>query len=447
MTDITVKRLPRDPGPAAWNAILPPAPAPQPLVGEESADFIVIGAGFAGLAAARRLSQIAPDARVVVLEARRVAEGPAGRNSGFMIDLPHDLSSDDYGGDDEADRATTHANRAAIDFAAAMAADFGLSTEAFVRSGKINAAATQAGVKHNADYGTHLAALGEPHEILDASAMKALTGIDYYRGGLFTPGAAIIQPALFVRGVARGVASDRVRICEESPVTALARHGDLWQARTPTGSVTAPRVILAVNGHANSFGFFAGRLMHVFTYASMTRPLTEAEVARLGGRPVWGVTPADPMGTTVRRISGTGGDRIVVRNRFTYDPAMEVSDARIMHVARDHDRAFAARFPMLAGVEMEHRWGGRLCLARNNVPAFGEVAEHLYAACCQNGLGTAKGTLSGMLAADLAVGRQSDLLEQIKAQPTPVRLPPEPFSWIGANALMRYRERRAGAEL
>jgi glycine/D-amino acid oxidase-like deaminating enzyme len=102
---------------------------------------------------------------------------------------------------------------------------------------------------------------------------------------------------------------------------------------------------------------------------------------------------------------------------------------------------------MLAGVEMEHRWGGRLCLARNNVPAFGEVAPHLYAACCQNGLGTAKGTLSGMLAAELAVGRSSDLLDQISAEPAPVRLPPEPFSWIGANALMRYRERRAGAEL
>ena len=29
---------------------------------------------------------------------------------------------------------------------------------------------------------------------------------------------------------------------------------------------------------------------------------------RLGGQPIWGVTPADPMGTTVRRISGTGGD-------------------------------------------------------------------------------------------------------------------------------------------
>ena len=73
-------------------------------------------------------------------------------------------------------------------------------------------------------------------------------------------------------------------------------------------------------------------------------------------------------------------------------------------MGRAHDRAFAARFPMLSGVAMEYRWGGRLCLSLNGSPAFGEVAEGLYAACCQNGLGTVKGTLAGMLAADLAAG-------------------------------------------
>ena len=53
-----------------------------------------------------------------MLEAVRVADGPAGRNSGFMIDLPHDLSSSDYGGAFDEDIALTHDNRHAIDFAA-----------------------------------------------------------------------------------------------------------------------------------------------------------------------------------------------------------------------------------------------------------------------------------------------------------------------------------------
>jgi glycine/D-amino acid oxidase-like deaminating enzyme len=186
--------------------------------------------------------------------------------------------------------------------------------------------------------------------------------------------------------------------------------------------------------------------MHVFTYASMTAPLDEDQVAALGGRPKWGVTPADPMGSTIRRISGTGGDRIVVRFRFTYDPSMEVGDRRIAAAGRLHDRKFADRFPMLKGVQMEFRWAGLLCLSWNGVPAFGEVEEGIFSACCQNGLGTAKGTLSGIAAADLALGRDSEALRGLAARKAPRRLPPEPLAWIGANAVMRWKEWRAAKE-
>lgn len=444
MTRVT--RLPKDPGPAGWNALLPDAAPARHLEDRITADWLVIGAGFAGLAAVRRLGQLRPGDRVVLLEAARVGSGPAGRNSGFMIDLPHDLSSEDYGGSAEADRAAIAQHRAAIRFAAEAVEEYTLPREAFDPSGKINAAATETGLAHNAAYARHLSTLDERHELLDAEAMRALTGTEYYRGGLYTPGTVLLQPAMFVRGIAAGLAK-QADLFEESPVTALDRAGPDWRAETPAGAVTAPRVILAVNGHAESFGYYRRRLMHVFTYASMTRALGQEEIASLGGEARWGLTPSDPMGTTVRRISGTGGTRIVVRNRFTYDPSMEVSEARLSAVARDHDASFRARFPGLAGVEMAYRWGGRLCLSWNGVPAFGEVEAGLYSACCQNGLGTAKGTLAGLSAADLAAQGNTGFAAELLAADPPRPLPPEPLAWIGANAVMRWREWRAGREL
>ncbi|MGB0849202.1 MAG: NAD(P)/FAD-dependent oxidoreductase, partial [Thiolinea sp.] len=298
--------MPPDPGPAAWNAILPQRqPAPR-LQGEKNADYLIVGAGFAGLAAARRLHQLQPEARIIMLEGREVAEGPAGRNSGFMIDLPHDLSSDDYAGDSaDNDRRQTAMNRAAIRFAAEAAQEYDMPAEAFVVSGKINAAATEKGMQHNLGYVQHLAELGEEYRLLNAADMQALTGIDYYQGGVWTPGTAMLQPAQFVRGFAAGLQQQAgVELYEQSTVTELTQQADHWLVRTPKGTVTAKKVILAVNGLVQQFGYFARRLMHVFTYGSMTRALTAEECRRLGGEAQWGFTPADPLGTTVRRISG-----------------------------------------------------------------------------------------------------------------------------------------------
>ncbi|TDB01193.1 FAD-binding oxidoreductase [Halomonas marinisediminis] len=58
---------------------------------------MVIGAGFIGLAPARRLAELRPGDRVVLLEALRVGLGASGRNTGFVIDLPHkrNLEGDD----------------------------------------------------------------------------------------------------------------------------------------------------------------------------------------------------------------------------------------------------------------------------------------------------------------------------------------------------------------
>lgn len=431
-----------------WNAVLPDYAPARALEENITADWLVIGAGFAGLAAARRLAQLRGGERIVVLEAGRVGTGPAGRNSGFMIDLPHDLQSESYTGAATRDRRETAQNRQAIAMVRDVCEEFALPEDCLRPIGKMNAAATTAGDRHNRDYQAHLHAMGEGSELLDARQMREITGSDYYLSGLFTPGCALLQPAMYVRGLADGLASrSLVDIYENSPVLSYKRSGPDWRVQTPSGSVTAPKVILAVNGHATSFGFFERQLMPVFTYASVTRALTADEVQTLGGSPEWGATPADPLGTSVRRITGTGGDRLLVRNRFTYDPSLEVSERRIRSVARSHDRAFRRRWPLLAGVEMEYRWGGRLCLSRNSVPVFGEAEDGMITAVCHNGLGTTKGTLAGFCAAELAAGGTSPLVAELQAAPEPSRLPPEPVASLGANATLRWKEWRAGREL
>jgi glycine/D-amino acid oxidase-like deaminating enzyme len=241
--------------------------------------------------------------------------------------------------------------------------------------------------------------------------------------------------------------ADKVDVFEHAPVLELTRSGTTWRARSRRGSVTAPKVIVGVNGHIEEFGHFRRRLIHVFTYASMTAAFSEDEFGRQAtGRPRWALLPADPMGATVRKVSANGLSRIVIRTRFTYDPSLRVSEARVEKIAAQQRRSLDARFSPLAKVPFEYRWAGRLCLSRNHVPAFGEVEEGLYSACCENGLGTVKSTFAGMMAADLAISMPSKHLEAYKNQPKPSRIPPEPFAWLGINSVIRWQELRAGRE-
>jgi glycine/D-amino acid oxidase-like deaminating enzyme len=446
MTTLKARRLPVHRGPAAWSVILPGQPAPVPLDGDRVADVAIVGAGFAGLSAAHRLRQIDPALRIVVLEAGRLAEGASGRNSGFMIDLPHELQSDDYSGGGD-DRAVIARNRHAIAFARDAVAEFGIDPNYFDPAGKVNGAASAGADALNRSYAQHLAGMGEPSELLDAQGMADLTGSRHYRSGLYTPGTVMLQPAGYVRGLGEGLRRARVEVCEQTPVTQMVQKAAGWDITTPKGRVSAGKVILANNGQIESFGFAAGRLMHVFLYASMTAELSAEEIKRLGGAPRWGITPSDPMGTTMRRIdSGQGGNRIVTRTSSTFEPGMEASASSLRRTAQVHRRKFDERFPQLKGVRMDYSWAGHLCLTRNGVAVARELDRNLWSACVQNGLGTARGTLTGIAAAEMAMGIDSDLTRHFSGEEQPTRLPPPPFSTIGANTYLRWKEWRAAQE-
>ena len=445
-------KLPVNPGSTGWKEILPTRKPHKNLTDNVTADYLIIGAGFAGLSAARRLNQIDKDAKIAILEACEVSEGPAGRNSGFMIDLPHNLASDDYLGTLEKDLEQTLINRSAIEFAKSASEEYQMPEEAIQPVGKTNAAATKKGMNFNTEYAKHLDKTSESYKILDSQEMKDLTGIDYYINGLWTPGTAMLQPALYIQSLADGVSKNsNVTIYENSPVIDLVDEGmhggeKIWKAKTKLGSISSSKIILAVNGLVERFGYFENRLMTIFTYSSMTRKLTSEESNELGGTREWGLTSADAMGSSVRRISGIGGDRVLIRNRWSYNPSMEASDTFMRSAGESHSSSFNARFPMLDKVSMEYCWGGRLCLSLNSVFAQGEVEEGVYSACCQNGLGIAKGTAIGVITAEKISGTISSLVPNFVDEEAPKKLMPKALMWASVNSYIRWKELIAGKE-
>ncbi|GGF45035.1 hypothetical protein SAMN05216376_105363 [Mameliella alba] len=184
--------------------------------------------------------------------------------------------------------------------------------------------------------------------------------------------------------------------------------------------------------------------MQLFLYAVMTPELDAETLKALGGQSRWGITPSDPMDTTVRRNdSGQGGNRIVTRTCATLAPGHQIGAGQVARAARVMQCKFDDRFPQLRGMKMDYSWAGHLCLTLNSVSVMRRLDEGLFSGCVQNGLGTARGTLTGIGAAELACGVDSDITRHFAAEVQPRRLPPQPFQRIGANAVLRYKEWRA----
>lgn len=424
------------PTPSGWSRLLAEWSATAPLVGAQEAEAVVVGAGFTGLAAARRLAGLLPGRRVVLLEAERVGAGPSGRNSGFVVDQPHGGAP--AGEDLEASRRVQRLGRAGLDALRGLVAQHGIACD-WIEVGRLHGAVAAAGEAELAALARGLDRLGVPVEHLDRGRTAAVLGTGYYRRSLRTPGGAMVQPAALVRGLAASLPSG-VSLHEDTPVTRLERLGHRWLVRSARGEVTTRLVLLATDALTRRLGWLRDRLVPVYTYASLTRPLGPE---RVGGDQAWGLLPAHKAGSTLRRLPD---GRLLVRNDFRYGGGFRCTGEHLEAARRRHVAALAARWPALSGEDVESTWGGLVCFTGNFAPSFGRLAEGLFAAAGTNGVGLARGTAAGRLLAELALERRSALLDDLQALPVPPWLPQEPLLGLGVRARLAWAQWSAGPE-
>lgn len=434
-------KLPADDKANGWYEILPPQAASQPLTGDSVTDWLVIGGGFVGMAATRRLAELNPNDSVMLLDAQRIGHGTSGRNSGFVIDLPHKGDLD--GPDVERKKKFVGLNRAAINWLEQLVTDNNIDCQ-WSHAGKIQGAVSERGIAFLEHFEYLLKEMGEPGQMLDGEALRQKVGTDYYQQALFTPGCILMQPAALMRGLLDTLPENA--FChEETPVLGLEPHQSGWRVQTQNGVVTAKKILLGTNIFTEQLGLMTSRMLPIMTFASMTRPFTDEEFKAFGGSDDWGLTPADHAGTTLRF---TKDRRMVVRNQYRFVPDYSSSDAERARIHDMHRDAFLARYPQLSGVPFEYTWGGVCALSRNYTSFFGELKPGLYASCCHNGVGAARGTISGKLLAEMASGGDSQLqrdMQQVSGMPAWV--PPQPFLGVGVRARLKMAEWASRSEV
>src|SRR5262249_22100796 len=138
-----------------------------------------------------------------------------------------------------------------------------------------------------------------------------------------------------------------VTVYENLPVT-CATYGNPFHAfETAQGTIRAQKVIICAAGYLTRFGFFPNSAIPVYTFASMTRRLTSAELAKAGNQLSYGLIPANSFGTTVRR---TTDDRLFLRNVYAYANNFRAPYELVLKAQKQQKIAFDRRWPELSSI-------------------------------------------------------------------------------------------------
>jgi glycine/D-amino acid oxidase-like deaminating enzyme len=428
-----IKRLPRNDKTNGWNVILPTRTPNAALAGDQRADWLVLGAGYAGLAAARRLAEHRSEDKIAIVEAGVMGENASARNSGFGIDIPHVTGSAQA----QLDGAQRYLriSRAALGHLQDLVQRHGIDCD-WTQTGKFQTAVTRRGKR---DYlepmAEMLKTLNEPYEWKTADELAARLGTAHFHAGLYTPGCILLNPAALTRGLADNL-PENVTLYENSPVAEFSQKNGIKVTTASGVSLFAPKMILATNAFSEEFGFYKMRLIPFHAHDSLTRPLTDDEHETYGSLEQWGVTPANAFVSITMRY--TKGRRFLIRQDINYRPSLYVGPQEQQRVQVRHQELFRNRFPQLPDVTMEHTWTGFVCLSYNHAPGFGRIASNVWAAVCQNAIGVTQGTMSGLLAADMACDVDNPLLADVESLGTPSLRPPRPFFDIGLTIHNRW---------
>lgn len=417
--------------PCGWNKLLPVRKSAQNTPERQDFDVVVVGAGYTGIAVARRWAGLVPDARIALIDASTVGEGNPGRNSGFLLEisLANDVDTSNMARMQECNALLGEAMQSLRDDVESSGIDCGLQ-----RSGTYRAAAGSEGEASLDRYRRFLDAAGLPVEELERDALAARIGTQFYRRGLYSPHCYLVQPAALVRGLA-ALLPRNVSLYERQPAQALHRTGNGWRVGIADGHLDAPQVVLANNAFCKGLGIGKSRIVAMYTYAALTEPLPAGVPG--GTDSAWGLLPAHRLGSTLRR---TADNRLLIRSQYGYE-----READNESVARALRTALQRRFPDIPDAPFASVWSGATGFTYNGAPLWGEARPGLFVSAGCNGGGVVKGTLLGRLLAEHANGLDTPDVHHLFG--TASWMPPEPLRAMGFHVIAGIERRRARAEV
>jgi len=408
-----------------------------PLSQNISADLAIIGGGFTGVSTAYHFSQRYPNKRIVLLEAKTLANGASGRNGGLMLNWL--AITGDYGAELTARiYQTTHVGIQTIEEIIArhkLPVTYRKDGTVTVYTDAQRAESAHAEVEY-------YQSIGIPEQFWNSAELAKKLHLQRVHGAVFDPNSGQINGAQLVRGLRPVLLERGVEVYEGTPVLKI-REGQTITLTTPNAEIQAKAIVIATNGYTSKLGYFREALFPLHSHVFATAPLNPEQIgwAQIAGfnddldRISYGAFTLDE-----HLVFGGGSNQsyaYLFNNRTAY-PGTPQS------VMRSFDKMEQPLHGYLPGkLPIAYRWTGTLGITLNRNALMGVRGENrnIYYAIGYCGHGVTLANLAGQVLTD-AYSKDDERWRGLPfyQQPYPA-LPPEPFRWIGYQTFTRLTGR------
>jgi gamma-glutamylputrescine oxidase len=442
---VSWEKLEIDENRSLWASYTPDYLPNPPLKGDVRADMVIIGGGYTGISTAYQMSQRFPDKKIVLLEAKSLANGASGRNGGMMLNWVYGtgpLSA-------EMTRRVYMATNETIDEIERIIATHQLKVS-YRRDGCMEVFTDEQRAREAEQEAAYLQGLGVPVQFVSATAVQQRINLQGIYGGFLDTNEGQLNGVQFIRGLRPVLEARGVAIYENTAVTKII-EGKVVEVVTEHGRVHAPAIVLATNGYTGKLGYFRKEYFPLHSHVFATPPLTPQQKEAMGWHSTAGF--ADDL----NRISyathtneghivfGGGSNRSYdyLFNNRTACPSPPSAAFTAMH------QTMSDYLPASAGLPHAHRWTGTLAITLRRNCAIGVRGAHgnVYYALGYSGHGVTAANMAGRILTDIYSDHHEPWQEFNFVQTRPDQpshlapIPLEPFRWLGYQMTTRLTGR------
>ncbi len=424
-----------------WVNDLPARSNIKKIQSNENCDWLIVGAGFTGLSAARKLGNLHPNQKIIIVDSQLAGEGASSRNSGYLVDT---TLNDGFTSNKELEsyKIKTDIYKLGIQAVKRFVKEYQVDCD-WNECGKYFASSKTEDTKILINFSETLSKLGFKFNLLSSSELSKRLGTNFYNIALHTKGGILLHPGKLVRAMIDTLPKN-VQLFENSTLISWKKDNKKISCYFKNEIINTKKIIFAANGFLKSLGIKKNYNFPITLTASMTRQLTNEEFKSIGEPKEWGVLPVRPMGATIRM---TNNRRILIRNTAEVHNPFRMTQSDLNKRSLKQKTGIKKRFPQLPNNIIQYSWSGIVSRTRNSSQIFEKLDKDIFIAGCYNGSGIGVGTLFGEQIAIKASNNHNREIDIIEARNQPTWLPPQPFLDLGIKTRLFFERIKARSEI